>query len=163
MVKDKEEHFGISWGEDMGPEDIHRVTDSIVSAITDSFKAPTAGYHRLYFVVPTPVPYAKAEAKLFSAFYASKKMTGELRAVALPRKGKCYVISGEKCFRKLLPLVFDLGPPELTFIAANCTFDICAEEDVIVRFVFRTVKGEFPADCDIKGLHFDSGDLIESF
>lgn len=163
MVNIKEGLPAITWEEDMEPEDVSSVSDAIVSAITAVLKPSTAESHRLFFVVPTPVPYAKAESELFYAFKAGGKTTGKLRAVTLARKGRCYVISGEQCFRMLLPHIFNLGPPELTFIAGNCTFDFSAEKNTISGFVLRAIKGEPCPDCDFQGLHFDSGDLIESF
>jgi hypothetical protein len=163
MVNIKEGLAAITWEEDMAPEDVSSVSDAIVSAITAALKPPAAESHRLFFVVPTPVPYSKAESALFSAFKASGKTTGKLRAVTLDRKGRCYLISGEQCFKMLLPHVFNLGPPEFTFIAGNCKFDFSAEENTISGFVLGAIKGEPCVDCDFQGLHFDSGDLIESF
>lgn len=163
MVNNKTELARISWKEAMEPEEVRRVSDSIASSIIATLTTPTAGSHRLFFIVPTPIPYKKAEEELFSAFDDRKKATGKLRAVSLPQKGKCYVVSGKRCFRMLLPYVFSLGPPELTFIAANCPFDFYAEESVIAKVVVEMLMDEPNADLEYKGFHFDSGDLVESF
>ena len=153
----------ITWEEDFGPEDVRRVSYMIVATITAALASPTAEQERMFFVVPTPTPYAKAEAELLSAFGAERTAAGELRVVTLPRGGRCYVTSGESRFRALLPHSFRLGPPELTFIAANCGFDLSAAEGDIVKFVLG-VLGDVPcATNDVAGMHFDSGDLVELF
>jgi hypothetical protein len=65
MVNIKEGLPANTWEEDMEPEAVNSVSNSIVSAITGVLKSPAAESHRLFFVVPTPVPYAKAESELF--------------------------------------------------------------------------------------------------
>jgi len=154
----------ISWEENFGPEESRRTADLIVAAITSSLAPPAAGYKRLFFVVPTPTPYAKAEEALFAAASAAGMAERDLRLVPMPSGGKCYAISGESQFRMLIPNVFHLGPPELTFIAANCEFDLAVTQEEIANFVLRALRGASPTKTnDLVGMHFDSGDLVEMF
>lgn len=153
----------ISWEENFGPEDMHRVSDIIVETITNVLTVPTDGRKRLFFVVPTPPPYVKAEVELLAAANASDAAKA-LRVVKLTHKGRCYAISSEKQFRALIPHAFHLGPPELTFIAANCGFDLAATESEIANFVLNVLEDvSFVATGDLVGMHFDSGDLVELF
>jgi hypothetical protein len=153
----------ITWEEDFEPEDERRVSGLIVTTITAALALPADGYERLFFVVPTPTPYAKAEAEMLSAFDTKRVVAKELRIVALPRGGRCYVTSGDMRFRRLLPHAFRLGPPELTFIAANCEFDLTAAQSDIVPFVLKALAKMPSAASDVAGMHFDSGDLVEMF
>lgn len=154
----------ISWEEDLGPDDIRRVSDLILATITDALALPADGSNRLFFVVPTPIPYVRAEAELLAAAATPGTEARELRVVTLPQGGKCYVIPGEERFRALLPYIFRLGPPELTFIAANCKFDLTAAENEIINFVYAVLGDALSnSTCDVTGMHFDSGDLVELF
>jgi hypothetical protein len=153
----------ITWEEDFGPEDERRVSGLIVATITAGLALPADGCERLFFVVPTPTPYTKAEAEMLSAFGEKRGAAEKLRIVALPRAGRCYVTSGEMRFRELLPHAFRLGPPELTFIAANCEFDHKAAQSDIVTFVLEALAKTPSSTNDVAGMHFDSGDLVELF
>ncbi|MDD1620691.1 MAG: hypothetical protein LUQ11_04365 [Methylococcaceae bacterium] len=153
----------ISWEENFGPEEINRIADLIVATITGSLAPPAGGRQRLFFVVPTPTPYAKAEKELFAAA-GEAGMEKDLRWVNLPNGGRCYAISGESQFRRLIPSTFRLGPPELTFIAANCEFDLATTAGEITDFVLSALRAESRAAMnDFVGMHFDSGDLVEMF
>lgn len=154
----------ISWEENFGPEDEIRVSSVIVETITRALAAPAERRQRLFFIVPTPTPYAKAESALLAAAVAAGMAAKDLRVLALPHGGRCYAVSGEAGLRMLVPHAFRLGPPELTFIAANCGFDLGAPEADIARFVLDALRSEpSAAKRDLAGLHFDSGDLVESF
>lgn len=153
----------ISWEEDFGAKDVRRVSDLIVATITAGLASPAVGRKRLFFVVPTPTPYAKAEAKFLAASTAGTPAR-EFRVVTLPHGGTCYAASAEERFRALLPHAFRMGPPELTVIAVNCVFDLTAPEDEIAKFVLAAL-GDAPSTAtrDVAGMHFDSGDLVEVF
>lgn len=151
----------ITWEEDFGPDDASAMSAVITATITARLKPPASGRERLFFVVPTPRPYAKAEAALLAEFGTGGADAGDLRVVTLPRGGRCYVTADERQFRALLPLAFGLGPPELTLLVANCAFDLTAPEVDIVAFVLATL-GDVPSvSRDVAGMHFDSGDLVE--
>jgi hypothetical protein len=153
----------ISWEEDFSREDERRVSGQIVATITSKLTPPAAGCSRLYFFVPTPAPYTKAEAKLLLALDAEGITAKELRVLTLPHGGRCYVVSDENHFRTLLPHAFHLGPPELTFVVANCRFDISSAEEDIVNLVLAALRSTPSATQDIVGMHFDSGSLVELF
>lgn len=158
----KAELPAITWEENFGPEEDRRVSDLIVSTITAQLASPLAEREWLFFIVPTPSPYEKAEVNLLSALGAT--VSKDLRVVTLPRGGRCYMTTGEERFGVLLPHIFHMGPPELTLIAANCGFDLTATEDEIAKFVLTALKGVSSATPrDVVGMHFDSGDLVELF
>jgi hypothetical protein len=152
----------IVWDEGFGPADERRVTELIMATMNASLLPQPSGRNRLFFVVPTPAPYANAEANLFAAIGADAAQ--ELRVLPLPRGGKCYVTSSEERLRALLPHAFQLGPPELTLIAANCDLSLAAPEGKMTDFVLGVLK-RLPSTVqrDVVGMHFDSGDLVELF
>jgi hypothetical protein len=152
----------IAWEESFGPTDERLVAGQIVAAITAPLLSPSVGRRRLFFVIPTPTPYANAERDLLSAIGAEGAQ--ELRVLRLPHEGRCYAIDNEEQFCAWLPRFFRLGPPELTFIAANCELDLTASEDSIARFVMAALdSGASQVRRDVVGMHFDSGDLVELF
>jgi hypothetical protein len=149
----------ICWEENLGPDEMRRVSDGIVCGLTSRLALPMER-NRLFFVIPTPSPYAKAEAEMLSALATACT----LRLVRLPKGGRCYVVSDESGFRLLIPLAFRLGPPELTLFAANCDFGAAAEEEQIASFVLNVLRDSSSlAGQDVAGFHFDSGDLLSAF
>lgn len=154
----------ISWEEDFGPQEADRVSGEIVAAISGNLPTPAAGFERLYFIVPTPAPYTRAEAEFLAAAAKEGSTPQNVRVVALSHGGKCYVFGTEGLFKALLPNAFRMGPPELTLIAANCSLDLASSESDIAGFVLAALKDD-PAGLagDMAGIHFDSGDLVEVF
>lgn len=154
----------ISWEEGFGPQDEARVSDEIVAALTRGLPGKQPGRGRLHFIVPTPAPYDSAEAAFLAAAADEGATPREFRVIALPRNGKCYAFGTDSLFKALLSHAFSMGPPELTFIAADCGFDLHASQDAIAEFVLAILqdRSTVPAE-DFTGLHFDSGDLVEAF
>ncbi|WP_281556712.1 hypothetical protein [Thalassomonas sp. RHCl1] len=117
----------------------------------------------MFFFIPTPAPYSAAENKLLLALEAGGVTEKKRRILSLPHSGKCYVFSSESGFLTLLAHAFHLGPPELTFIGANCHFNIGDDGESMVNFVLAALKQASQSRQDIVGLHFDSGTLVELF
>ncbi|MGR9108855.1 MAG: hypothetical protein ACU843_18200 [Gammaproteobacteria bacterium] len=88
-----------------------------------------------------------------------------MRIIQLPR-GRCYVFNSEQRFKDVLPRAFEMGPPEITLIAADCLFDLYGDEKIIADFVLKIVlrtQADETAETRTAGLHFDSGELMEEF
>ncbi len=166
MVAD-EEHPEISWIENSSLEDERRFSDQLVSIISSALPSLAEDRVRLFFLIPTPAPHPDAEARMINEINYPTEGTGDVRLIMLPRGGRCYVVSAEDRLRALVPLAFRLGPPELTFLASNCTFDQHALESEITDFVLNALIAERPQRLAnprlVAGLHFDSGDLVEVF
>lgn len=134
------------------------------SPLTAELTVPAQGQERWFFVVPTPVPYDKAEAEFLEAVQDTGESPAGFFVLLLPRGGKCYATRDLVRFQALLPRAFDLGPPELTFVAANCPFDQTATEHALAGFVISVLDASLsPRPGQISGMHFDSGDLVEVF
>jgi len=153
----------IAWEENFQPEDEARVADHILRVLLARLPPPPPQATRLFFFIPTPTPYADAETRFLAASQTGTMAGRQPRTVTLPRGGKCYVVAGADSFRKLLPHAFHLGPPELTFIAADCPFDLDAGEAQMAGFVLAALTHRATAGQHRVGMHFDSGDLVELF
>ena len=64
-----------------------------------------------------------------------------------------------------MPQAFHLGPPELTVLAFPSTLICLENETELARYISAQLarRDTEPAPCEIVGLHFDSGDLLEIF
>lgn len=153
----------ITWEENFNLDDARRVSDLIVATLTEKLASKETGHSRLFFFIPTPTPYQKAEAKLFNAFRVKDDSGCDLRVLALPQNGRCYVTSSAQCFKELIPHAFQLGPAELTFVATNCKSTLSEQEDNLVNFVLTVLEGTKSTTQEFAGMHFDSGDLVEVF
>ena len=162
MVKSSEPSK-ISWEEDFSSEDEKRISSRILATITSGLVIPIEGQHRLYFFIPTPAPYQEAESNFAFALEAAGVKSFERRVLMLPRGGRCFAVLGDDSFLALLPLAFHLGPPELTFIAANCRFSLQTQEEEILNFILAILENGAPDPKNVSGMHFDSGDLVEVF
>ncbi|WDE00629.1 hypothetical protein [Thalassomonas actiniarum] len=154
----------INWEEDFTLCDERRVSEQIMTTITSTLAPLPQGDSRLFFFVPTPAPYSAAQDKLLLALEAGGVTEKKRRVLSLPHGGRCYVLSSESGFLTLLAHAFHLGPPELTFIGANCHFNIGGDDgEDMVNFVLAALKQAPQSRQDIVGLHFDSGTLVELF
>ena len=154
----------ISWDENMNLTQVQEQVDATMVRLTSRIEKPMDGEHRLYFMIPTPAPYEVSEAKFLSTLNEGYSLPNQVKALLLSSNGKCYAVSEADRFRDLLPLAFQLGPPEITMLAANCKFDLSAPETEIGAFVLSALKSNISQPLGkIAGLHFDSGDLMRVF
>ena len=154
----------ISWDESMNLAQVQEQVDATMTRLISRIEKPADGENRLYFVIPTPVPYEVSEAKFLSTLNKGHSFMNQVKTLQLSPNGKCYAVSEADRFRALLPLAFQLGPPEITMLAANCEFDLSTPETKIGAFVLSALKSNIPQPLGkIAGLHFDSGDLVRVF
>lgn len=167
MVKENDQTTAISLEENFTAADEHRVSALIVQTITADLTQVTERENRLYFIVPTPTPYRVAEEEMLREIgvYSKNKTAadGFMRVTRLRNGATCYVISGTSIFLKVIPLAFRLGPPEVTFFAANCPFGIGVALDELSDYVLAALKADRSSGCEFIGMHFDSGDLMDTF
>ncbi len=164
MVK-KIKNPSISWEEDFGPQEESSTSKLILNTMLTQLAAVSLTCTRLYFFIPVPTPYARAEADFIASFNTSYRKETNLRVTELPNNGRCYITSSEELFLELIPQAFNLGPAELTFIIANCQFDLNTEDATIANYLSEALQNQ--PNCkqtrDLSGIHFDSGDLVELF
>jgi hypothetical protein len=152
----------ISWPEAAGPAEAARLAGEIIAGLTRPLRTPGPGQRRTYVVIPNPVPYGRAQAAFLASLAGEPGAPAGVRALDLPGGGRAYAVDGETLLLRLIPEAFSLGPPELTFIAANLPdAPETAGEAALVAEILRN-RSDL-ASGDLAGMHFDSGDLVERF
>jgi hypothetical protein len=154
----------LHWEENLCDEDARVMTTRIIETLTGALGPRMAGSRRLFFVVPTPSPYARAEAELLAAARSAGIGENALLVLDLPRAGRCYTVGSEDGLRRLIPAAFRLGPSELTFIVADGELDLGAPREQLTALVLAVLTDRPLGDrTRAAGLHFDSGEPVESF
>lgn len=153
----------ISWDENLNSQEVINIANLITDTLTAALPSATEGQSQLFFTIPTPTPYSAAEQQLLATKDIQEISNSHFRIIDLPNNGKCYVLNGRGEFCRFIPHAFQLGPPELTFLAANCAFGLMSNETMISDFVVSNLKKESHLLSECTGMHFDSGDLVEVF
>jgi len=152
----------ISWPEKADPAEEARLAGEIVAGLMHPLRSAGPGQRRTYVVVPNPVPYARAQAAFLASLASEPVAPAGVRVLDLPEGGRAYAVDDQALLRRLIPEAFRLGPPELTFIAANLpSAPDAAGEAALIAPILRDQSDLAPGD--IAGMHFDSGDLVERF
>ena len=83
---------------------------------------------------------------------------GSLCRVARQRRPDAYVTSDPGLFTRVLPVVFEFGPPEVAILAIAADLD--ATQNGLDAMITRVVAGRDSSNSDAVCMHFDSGDLV---
>ena len=150
----------LSWPEAADPEAEQAAIDRICTLVGTGLPPLGPGHTRLLLALPTPAPYAVADAALRAALPPGARV----RSLSWPPHGHCYAAEGMNAWRQLLPLVFRLGPPELTLLVLQGDWHLDAPAAGLLQ-AMKSVLADL-ADAGVVahvGLHFDSGDLRQRF
>jgi len=150
----------ISWPESADPAAEQRVVGRICTLLAASLPPLAPGQARLLFALPTPAPYDAAHAALLAGLPAGM----QIRSLTWRPHGRCYLAEGLTVWPELVPRMFRLGPPELTFLAVQGPCRIGAPAATLLQAMRLTLADQRCPDVAAHaGLHFDSGDLRERF
>ena len=150
----------VSWPESADLAAEQRVVGQICTLLAAGLPPLAPGQARLLFALPTPAPYDAAHAALLAGLPAGM----QIKSLTWRLHGRCYLAEGLTVWRELVPLMFHLGPPELTLLAVQGACGIDAPTATLLQAMQSILAGQpCPDVAAHAGLHFDSGDLRERF
>lgn len=143
---------GWSWDESFNVLQRAQLARRIVADLNTRLRAVPGP--RLYAAIGHPTVSRYLEKALGEVAGAE----GSLRRVARQKRPDAYVTSDPDLFTRILPVVFEFGPPEVAILAIAADLGAAPDglDDMITRVVARPVSMDSSAVC----MHFDSGDLV---
>jgi len=144
--------LGLQWQEDFDAAGRLRYAERVVAAL--DARLPADAGQRLYVATghPEVSPTLQAEfAKLAQA-------EPDLRQVVRQKRSPAYVASRPDLFARVLALVFEWGPPEITALAL--LQHAAGDPDGLGHTITRLVEQPGPAGPGAVRLEFDENDLI---
>ena len=143
---------GWSWEEHFDAVQRSQLARRIVAELDARLRAaPDA---TLYAATVHPV----LSRQLREALDAVAGLSGNLLRVARPRRSDVHVTADPDLFVRVLPVVFEFGPPEVSILAIAQTPG--ATPDGLADAVTRAVEPSVDILSGVVRMNFDSGDLV---
>lgn len=143
----------LSWHEGMTDEMHEAIARRTVKALNGLLDAPPSRT-LLYVAAPNPGAWEPAEAKLLAA--AAIEGRGGLAVVSRPQRPNAYGTTDAALFSALLPMIIDLGPPEVNLLVVAAR----PPPEELGAAVTAMIEDSSAMPYRYAGIHFDSGDAL---
>lgn len=143
----------LSWQEGMTPAAQRTLAERTVAMLQERLAAPPTS-KLLYVAAPNPSAWADAETRLV----AQARSMGELTVLSRNHRPNTYCTDSADLFVAVLPLIVDLGPPEVTLLVLVDN-DNLSNADV-GSLVTTIIEKAGAVSVLFAGLYLDSGDVL---
>ena len=142
---------GWSWEEDFDVEQRAQLAARIVAELDARLgsNAEPTSYVAL--------GYPRLSPNLRSALHEVIREEPDLHEIARQEQSPAYVTSDPSCFSRLLPVLFEFGPPEISLLALRPD----SEKDDPDRTIIKLMSQLGQAHVGAVRMDFDSGDLVQ--